>query len=207
MKILLIADEESKYLWDYYQPGKLDGIDLIISCGDLKPEYLRFLVTMCRAPLYYVHGNHDDRYENDPPEGCVCIDDEIVNFHGLRILGLGGCPRYSPGKHQYSEREMRGRIKALRWRLWRSKGVDIVVSHAPLRGYGDADDLPHRGFECFNDFVTKYTPRYWFYGHVHMRYNYKQPRLLKKGMTTLVNACERYVIEVDVPRHAAGGKP
>ena len=207
MKILLIADEESKFLWDYYQPGKLDGIDLIISCGDLKPEYLRFLVTMGKAPLYYVHGNHDDRYENDPPEGCVCIDDEIVTFRGLRILGLGGSLRYSPGKHQYSERQMRSRISALRWRLWRSKGVDIVVSHAPLHGYGDADDLPHRGFECFNQFLDKYTPRYWFYAHVHMRYNYKQPRILKKGMTTLVNACERYIIEVDVPRHGAGGKP
>ena len=25
MKLLLIADEESPYLWDYYQPGKLAG--------------------------------------------------------------------------------------------------------------------------------------------------------------------------------------
>ena len=196
MKILLIADEESKFLWDYYQPGKLDGIDLIISCGDLKPEYLRFLVTMGKAPLFYVHGNHDDRYENDPPEGCVCIDDEIVNFNGLRILGLGGSFRYSPGRNQYTERQMRSRIRALRWKLFRSGGVDIVVSHAPLRGFGDADDLPHRGFACFNDFLDKYTPRYWFYGHVHMRYNRNQPRLLQKGMTTLVNGCERYIVEV-----------
>lgn len=36
MKILLLADEESKYLWDYFEKEKLDGIDLIISCGDLK---------------------------------------------------------------------------------------------------------------------------------------------------------------------------
>lgn len=199
MKILLISDEESKYLWDYYQPGKLDGIDLIISCGDLKPEYLSFLVTMGKAPVYYVHGNHDDRYATKPPEGCVCIEDTVVNFKGLRILGLGGCPRYSPGEHQYTEKEMRARIRALRWKLWKSKGVDIVVTHAPLRGYGDADDLPHRGFECFNAFLEERNPRYWFYGHVHMRYNRNQPRVLKKGMTTLVNACERYVIEVKAP--------
>ena len=49
MKILLISDEESDYLWEYYQPGRLDGIDIIISCGDLDPAYLRFLVTMSRA--------------------------------------------------------------------------------------------------------------------------------------------------------------
>ena len=199
MKILLVSDEESQYLWDYYQPGKLDGIDLIISCGDLKPEYLSFLVTMGKAPVYYVHGNHDDRYATKPPEGCVCIEDTVVNFRGLRIMGLGGCPRYSPGQHQYTEKEMKARIRALRWKLWKSKGVDIIVTHAPLRGYGDADDLPHRGFECFNDLLDALTPRYWFYGHVHMRYNHNQPRILKKGMTTLVNACERYIIEVKTP--------
>jgi hypothetical protein len=50
MRILLVSDEESPYLWDYYQPGRLEGIDLILSCGDLKPEYLSFLVTMSTAP-------------------------------------------------------------------------------------------------------------------------------------------------------------
>ena len=28
MKILAIADEESKYLWDYFEKSKLEGIDL-----------------------------------------------------------------------------------------------------------------------------------------------------------------------------------
>ena len=89
MRILLIADEESKYLWDYYQPGRLKDIDLILSCGDLKQEYLEFLVTMGSKPLYYVHGNHDKGYVSFPPEGCECLDDRVINFQGLRILGLG----------------------------------------------------------------------------------------------------------------------
>ena len=110
MKILTISDEECPALWDYYSPGKLDGIDLIISCGDLKAEYLSFLVTMARCPLLYVHGNDDTGYDTHPPYGCDCIDGHIVEYNGLRIGGLGGCRRYHPGKHQYSEREMRRRI-------------------------------------------------------------------------------------------------
>ena len=51
MKILLISDEESPSLWDYYQPEKLSCVDLILSCGDLKREYLEFLVTMTNKPL------------------------------------------------------------------------------------------------------------------------------------------------------------
>ena len=42
MRILAIADEESKYLWDYFQKEKLEGIDLILSSGDLNPNYLSF---------------------------------------------------------------------------------------------------------------------------------------------------------------------
>ena len=73
MRILLVADEESRYYWDHFQRGRLDDIDLIISCGDLKPEYLTFLVTMGKAPLLYVHGNHDTNYISRPPEGCFCL--------------------------------------------------------------------------------------------------------------------------------------
>ena len=40
MKILTISDEECLALWDYYMPGRLEGYDLIIACGDLKAKYL-----------------------------------------------------------------------------------------------------------------------------------------------------------------------
>ena len=62
MKILTVSDEESPALWDYYVPGRLADYDLILSCGDLKPEYLSFLVTMAKCPVLYVHGNHDTNY-------------------------------------------------------------------------------------------------------------------------------------------------
>lgn len=197
MKILLVSDEESKFLWDFYRPGKLDGIDLIISCGDLAPEYLSFLVTMSTAPVLYVHGNHDGKYEKRPPEGCECIEDRIVKVGGLRILGLGGSHRYSDGPHQYTEDEMNDRIRKLRWKLRRMGGVDLVVSHAPVRGFGDDDSLVHRGFDAFHALLEKHKPRYWAYGHMHMSYGMSIPRLLQHGETTLINACERYILDVE----------
>ena len=125
MKILAIADEESKYLWDFYERGKLEDIDLILSAGDLAPEYLTFLVTMASVPVLYVHGNHDDKYAYKPPEGCICIDDSIYVYQGVRIMGLGGSMRYRPGDHQYTDAEMDKRVKKLRWKLLRYGGVDI----------------------------------------------------------------------------------
>ena len=113
MRILAIADEESKYLWDYFQKEKLEGIDLILSSGDLNPNYLSFLATFTTAPVLYVRGNHDDRYEKTPPDGCICIEDQIYVHEGVRILGLGGSMRYRPGINQYTEKEMKKRVKKL----------------------------------------------------------------------------------------------
>ena len=176
MKILAISDEECPALWDYYTPGRLDGYDLIISCGDLNAKYLSFLVTMAKCPVLYVHGNHDVNYDQVPPEGCDCIDDHIVVYNGVRILGLGGCRRYHPGPHQYSENQMKRRIARLSWTLKRKGGVDIVVTHAPPAGLGDDEDPAHWGFQALVDLLDKYQPPILVHGHVHTSYNHQLPR-------------------------------
>ena len=199
MKILTLSDEICPALYDHYVPGRLAEYDLIISCGDLNPKYLSFIVTMARVPVLYVHGNHDIRYHTDPPEGCDCIDDHIVVYNGLRILGLGGCRRYHPGPHQYSEREMRLRIARLKWKIRRLGGIDIVVTHAPPEGLGDGEDPAHWGFAALREFLDRYQPKYLVHGHVHMNYNAAQQRVRSYGETTLVNAYERHVLEVEEP--------
>ena len=205
MRILAVADEESPALWDHYQEGRLDGYDLILSCGDLKAEYLSFLVTMGHAPLLYVHGNHDEGYAVRPPEGCDCIDDQLVVYRGVRILGLGGCLRYRPDAvFQYSEREMSRRIRRLRFALWKSGGVDVVVTHAPPLGLGDGEDLPHRGFGALKGLLDRYRPMYLVHGHVHLR-GYPLPaRELVYGDTRIVNAGERTTLEVPDRPHDEG---
>ena len=46
MKILALADETCKALYDFYSPGKLAEYDLILACGDLKAKYLEFLSSL-----------------------------------------------------------------------------------------------------------------------------------------------------------------
>ena len=195
MKILLVSDEEDKYLWDFYRPGRLKGIDLILSAGDLKAEYLSFLVTMANRPLLYVHGNHDGGYAQRPPEGCQCIDGKLVTVGGLRILGLGGSALYNGGPHQYTEKQMRRRIHRLRLKLALTSGVDIVLTHAPVRGFGDEDNMTHRGFEAFLPLLDQYQPRYLVHGHIHQRYGANRPRCYQYNETTIINATGRYILE------------
>ena len=197
MKVLCLSDEECPAFWDYYTPGKLKGYDLIISCGDLKASYLSFIVTMARCPVLYVHGNHDTGYSRKPPEGCDCIEDQLIEYNGLRILGLGGCRRYRPGDHQYTDKEMRKRIRKLRFKLWWHKGVDIVVAHAAPFGVGDDSDICHRGFEAFVDLINKYQPKYFFHGHIHMNYGHDIQRIKQVGATQVINVYERYELDID----------
>ncbi len=199
MKILVVGDHESKSLWDFYEPGKLDGIDLILSCGDLNPNYLSFLVTLSHAPVLYVHGNHDDKYEKHPPEGCTCIDDNLYVYNGIRILGLGGSMRYRNGVHQYTEKEMEKRIKKLRLKLFYHRGFDILLTHAPARGINDGSDLPHMGFECFQPLLQKYKPKYFIHGHVHMSYGRQHKRLDTFQDVHIINGYEQFVFDYENP--------
>ena len=193
MKILAVSDTEAKYLYDYYEPGRLQEYDLIIACGDLIPEYLEFLVTMADCPLLYVHGNHDD-YDREP-EGCICIDNRVFEYRGVRIGGLPGSYRYRDGEYMYTERQMQGLARRLRRSIQRHGGLDILVTHAPARHLNDFDNLTHRGFDCFNRIIERYRPKLFLHGHIHSSYGARIPRLTSRDGTLVVNACDHSVVE------------
>ena len=198
MKILAIADHESPLLWDYFDKSYLEGIDLILSCGDLKPQYLSFLATFTQAPVLYVHGNHDSMYEATPPEGCICIEDQIYVHNGVRILGLGGSMRYKPGGHQYTQSQMSRRVRKLWWSLKYRKGFDILLTHSPAYQFNDGEDLPHIGFEVFRTLLDKYKPAFFVHGHVHLNYGRQYSRLSVYNETQVINAYEKYIFEINV---------
>lgn len=194
MRILSLADVEDKFLWDHLDKDYLKSADLILGAGDLKHEYLDFLCTFTTAPVLFVHGNHDRTKGKPDPSGCTCIEDTIYNFDGVRILGLGGCMRYKPGPDMYTEAEMEKRIKKLRFKLKRSKGFDILLTHAPAFELGDDTDLPHTGFKCFRQLLDEYAPKYMIHGHVHLNYGRKE-RIMAYGDTTIINAFEKHMFE------------
>jgi len=197
MRILVLADQADKTLWDYLDRRKLENIDLVLSCGDLPADYLSFLTCFTRAPILYVHGNHDGRYGQKPPEGCICIEDRIYVHKGVRVLGLGGSMRYKPGAHQYTEKEMARRMKRLRFLMMRHRGFDILLTHAPASGLGDSPDAAHKGFETFRILMHKYRPKYLVHGHVHKGYTHDFRRERRWEDTTIINAWSSFIIDYE----------
>lgn len=197
MRILAIADTEEKWLTTHYDRERMAGVDLIISCGDLPARYLEHIVTLANVPLVYVPGNHDAAYREHAPQGCISLEEHIVDFHGLRILGLGGSIRYNQTVYGFTEQEMRWRVVKMTLAAQAAGGIDLVVTHAPLRGYGDLDDLPHQGFESFNTLVERLHPRYLLHGHVHPEYGRLTRVREHPAGTTLINACGWQMLDID----------
>jgi Icc-related predicted phosphoesterase len=203
MKLLTVSDMESAYIWDHFDPEAFRGIDIIISCGDLKASYLSFLVTMIPAPLLYVRGNHDERYKIKPPEGCMSIEETFTELKGLRIGGLSGCKACGSNGLVFPEDKMTEKVRKLEKEVKKTGGIDVFVTHAPAFDLGDGPDEFHRGFKCYRDFIERWQPMFHLYGHRHLRGSpVDKQALMTHGRTQLVNTTGYRIIEFEPDHHS-----
>ena len=202
MKILSVSDCVVSTLYDNFDAERFPKIDLIISCGDLPPEYLSYLLASFNVPVYYVRGNHDIRYDSKPPGGCNDLNARLIEFQGIKMLGLEGSRWYSGGPHQYTENEMKKTIRSLRSKIWRRGGVDLVITHAPPRHIHDAEDPCHRGFRSFRWLIDHYRPMYFIHGHIHVNFNDPTERVTIINKTNVVNTYGYHIFDIDAEQNS-----
>ena len=210
MKILAISDVVEPVLYGASLSSYTDGVEAVISCGDLPFEYLEYVITFSGAPLFYVRGNHDPDVEKGVPAGCISLDRRVVDVGGLALAGLSGSRWYSGGPNQYTERAMRRRARMLSARIslsaLRGRGrPNVFVTHAPPRGLGDREDQCHKGFEAFLSLIDRHDPSLWLHGHVHLYGpEVASRRATSRGKTRVVNVCGHQILEVPGPKEARG---
>ena len=197
MKILSISDMVVPELSEQFDARQFDGVELVLSCGDLPPEYLASIREYLDVPLYYIRGNHDIRYQNSPPVGCLDIHQRWITFKGLRIMGLEGSRWYNGGPIQYRDYQMRQMIWRMTPGLWFKGGVDMVITHAPPRHIHDAEDRCHRGFDSFLKLINRFKPRYFIHGHIHAYITDPSQRVTLVGNTHVINTFAYHLLEVD----------
>jgi len=203
MRVLAVSDRVEPVLHDRSERQRFEGVDLVLSCGDLPPEYLAFLSEKFGVPVYFVRGNHDLRYDSKQAAGCIDLNTRLIQFRGVHILGLEGSRWYNGGPYQYTENEMRWKIRRLRPKIWRRGGVDIIITHAPPRNIHDAEDRCHRGFKSFRWLIDKYAPRYFLHGHIHANFTNPAERITVVNHTRVINTYGHYLFEVESGRTAA----
>jgi 3',5'-cyclic AMP phosphodiesterase CpdA len=216
VRVLAVSDETSDEL--LATPDLVRSARLILACGDLPFDYLDALLNALEVPLVFVPGNHDPDISGyrisraglpvraglparPPwPEGAVSAERRVVDVAGLRIGGLGGCRRYSEGPNQYTERQQARRARALSRRAWwcrvrDGRGVDVLLTHAPPAGAGDAEDPPHKGFRAFNRLAARLQPPLLLHGHVHPYGAVTRDHQL--GRTVVRNVVGRHLLDIE----------
>lgn len=213
-RVLAVADEVVEALWT--EKVRRHGVDLVLAAGDLPFDYLEFLASALDRPCVFVPGNHDVDLSGyarvrglwlrsgfpapwPGPTGGINVDGRIADVAGLRIAGLGGSIRYSEGPNQWTERQQARRVhrlvRAAAWRRRRDgRPVDVLLTHAPPRGVGDADDPPHRGFTCLHGAVRRMRPTLLVHGHIHPHGAQAPDRTLDG--TQVINAVGYRILEI-----------
>ena len=201
MKILCISDRVEQMLHGPSLNSYAEGVEAVISCGDLPFDYLEYIITFLGAPVYYVLGNHDPAADGpERPGGCTPLDGRVVEAGGVVLAGLSGSRLYSGGPNQYTESQMRRRAWALTARIV-GRGLigrpapQIFVTHSPPFGIGDDDDPAHVGFESFLGLIDRHEPALWVHGHVHL-YGPEVQRVASRGQTKVVNVFGHRILEL-----------
>lgn len=218
MKILAVADQESSTLLNWIEAGHpaLRLIDLIVSCGDLSPAYLDFISGALAKEVIVVKGNHDlvsdwdfsrDHFYENLVEvsffknkylGVSDLHGKLYRFKNWIFTGFEGSFWYNGEGPQYHEAEMKRIVTMVDMKLRLRKALHrfrrghenlIVISHAPPLGIHDANDLCHKGFECFHHFIKRHSPALWIHGHTATA-GLQQNQISRKGETTVLNAYE-----------------
>lgn len=207
MKILTVSDQVVERLYTLAANHYFDDIDLLLGCGDLPYEYLEYLLTIAKVPLYYVPGNHDPKYQefvNDSKaEGGINLDQKTARFGNLLLAGIGGSIRYRPdGVNQYSQAQIYARVlkllpALLLNRLRYGRALDILITHSPPFGIHDEDSQAHQGLKALNLLIRWAKPRYLFHGHTHFYRQNLDPSTTQSGETQVINIFPYKIIEID----------
>jgi Icc-related predicted phosphoesterase len=197
LKILTVSDRQEPALCAPGAVEQFKGVDLVLACGDLPPEYLNRLSAVFQVPLYYVLGNHDIRDYSTLLYGCTDLNTRLVKFQGFNLLGLKGSRWYNGGAHQYTDNQMWVTLLGLRPRLWRNGGVDIIITHVPPRHIHDADDSCHKGFKSFHGLIRRYRPAYFIHGHIHQHFTDPSQRITVVNQTRVINTYGYHLLEIE----------
>jgi Icc-related predicted phosphoesterase len=196
LKILTVSDRIEPKLLSPGQASRLGPIDLLLSCGDLPPEYLSGLVEVFGVPLFYVCGNHDIRHADKSPMGGTDLHGRLCRFGGHSFLGFAGSRWYNGGPYQCTEAQMRWTVWKMFPRIWLQGGIEIVITHAPPRHIHDAEDTCHRGFGAYRALIERFAPRYFLHGHIHALFANSDQRITRLGQTLVINCYGHYVFEI-----------
>lgn len=176
--------------FDYYKHGKRGEF------GEVTPG---------NTKLKYEHldKSHGGEYLSNRVLKDACLYFNLPNGKKTPLLmaGVSGSIRYNNGKDQYTDKEMLMQLLALAPKLlWNKirygRYLDVFLTHASPRHIHDKEDACHKGFQCFNWFIKKFSPAMLLHGHIHL-YDLQTPRETVSDKTSVINVYSHLIIDFE----------
>jgi len=202
VRIVAVADTHT-FVEELVVP---DG-DVLVHAGDLcragtlaeLAGTAAWLAALPHRHKIVVAGNHDGCFQEDRAAACALLgaahylEDEALVLDGVRFYGSPWQPAYNDWFYNLP----RGEALASMWRRIPA-GVDVLITHGPPAGIGDASGMVERG-GCadLRRRVAEVAPRLHLFGHIH-----QDGGLWVHGPTTFANVttweCERAPTVIDL---------
>jgi hypothetical protein len=208
IRLLAVSDEIDPSLWGHLDREALGPLDLLVSSGDLPPDYLSYLEGSLRVPFVFVTGNHDldtawaheaDRLLPWRKSGARLTESAGVS---IALLDWPGTDKIRTRSQDWiTWRQVLGLWLAV---LLGARRPDIVVSHVAPDQVLDLRDLYHRSFPAYRWLARRVRPALWLHGHTTPAS--VPERVTHLGPTTSVNVTGAYLIEVQ-PAVTRGDEP
>lgn len=171
MKIVCISDTHN-----FHNQLTIPDGDMLIHAGDATvygkiSEVAAFAEWFNGLPhkhKIFVAGNHDWLYEKDPYLAKTFVPnllDNLIEIEGLKIYGSS----WNPWFYDWAFNLHRGEPLAEKWALIPDE-VDILVTHSPPYGIGDAVNGVGQGCEELRKVVDRIRPKVNVFGHIHEGY-------------------------------------
>jgi hypothetical protein len=206
-RILAVADEVDRSLDSAATRASLGSIDLVVGCGDLPVDYLRFVTDAFNVPLAYVRGNHDiggawatgEATERHLPEPLA--DGRPWTDGALTVVGFSGIPRHGGSGLQIgSVPRWIAVIGAWLRVAGRGRGKPVLfISHVAPRGINDGPDRFHRGSRALRWLADRIAPPLWLHGHTTLITRRFEDRCIRHGRTLFYNTVGAVLVELVPP--------
>lgn len=173
--------------------GVLPDGDMLIFAGDLlrggTQEELKHTAPWLQAQPHrhklFVAGNHDRCFEDDPSQAKMILgktihylQDEWVTLNGLTFYGSP----WQPAFNDWAFNLQRGAPLRRKWSKIPDH-TDILITHGPPKGYGDASPTAGRhGCDDLLNALDRVQPLLHLFGHIH-----NDGGCWTRGATTLAN--------------------
>ena len=141
-------------------------IDAVICMGDIYEMELALAKTIADGmdvPIYGIPGNHEPKTAVSE-FGIENIHGKVVEICGVKIAGIGGCPRYKNGDARLFITDEESVSLASNMGK-----ADILVTHSPSYQGFPTGSSAHKGLKGIDEYIRKNKPKYHFYGHLHSR--------------------------------------